>query len=406
MILKNVKLSSRTVIIQFGSFQLFHIFSIYTAIAVFCRFSFSRWLRCQLFVILGSLLLAIVCWAWLRMIHRFQWFGDFDRKHIFHGIQMLVCSPPFFGTGMEPVQRYDVDSGVLWCAIYFFGVWSACDDVSGGIVWSRWNKVHLDRPTKRCGSSPRPDCLWGFRTHTNSWKNNVDSFQDILAHKRNDCFQILNTSWSRISVASFVEYRVYALEDVLEVDQVAVRIIPLNHFLIVLYSSWCFWVRVGFLVDFGFQHRHSHDSCPPFRFAHPGFSSRFVGTRGRVDICRAVEVCVWFDGDEIGRPVPYIGSVIDHGDHVIATREQTPVSRTKQIFITFMLLGTEFLNYTSAVFTQPNVVAVSLCSLIIYFLTFCHIYVNLVGFVPSRVIGGAAFNYIWPMQTFSYFRSA
>ena len=34
--------------------------------------------------------------------------------------------------------------------------------------------------------------------------------------------------------------------------------------------------------------------------------------------------------------------------------------------ITFMLLETEFLNYTSAVFTQPNVVAVSLCTLFIF----------------------------------------
>ena len=31
---------------------------------------------------------------------------------------------------------------------------------------------------------------------------------------------------------------------------------------------------------------------------------------------------------------------------------------------------------------------------VVYFFTYCHNYVNLVGFVPSRFIGGAAFNYI------------
>ena len=37
--------------------------------------------------------------------------------------------------------------------------------------------------------------------------------------------------------------------------------------------------------------------------------------------------------------------------------------------ITFMLLETEFSNYTSAVFTQPNVAAVSLCSLVFHLLS-------------------------------------
>ena len=32
--------------------------------------------------------------------------------------------------------------------------------------------------------------------------------------------------------------------------------------------------------------------------------------------------------------------------------------------------------------------------LFVYFFTFCHIYVNIVGFVPGRFIGGAAFNYL------------
>ena len=31
---------------------------------------------------------------------------------------------------------------------------------------------------------------------------------------------------------------------------------------------------------------------------------------------------------------------------------------------------------------------------VVYFFTSCLIYVNLVGFVPNRIIGGTAFNYL------------